>query len=221
MNVTASDARKKAVHYTEFDWDYERWPNFSPEELQSKGDGLLYVDEGAMDSLQALRDDLGRPVIVFSAYRSPEHNRRVGGVVKSQHLLGRAFDVSTANHDPQELVDAAKRAGFKGVGWYKRMGFIHLDTGPRRSWGRPWKSGRFDSAEPRDTAPRGGSLVVGGGSLAVAAAADPERSVAVLERGVELVSGSPWLLVPLALIAAYYLIPRVRYAVNNWTGGAS
>ena len=52
-----------------------RWPNFSPAEIACRGTGKLPVDETALDKLQALRDRLGKPLIVRSAYRSPEHNR--------------------------------------------------------------------------------------------------------------------------------------------------
>ncbi len=53
-----------------------------------------------MDKLQALRDRLGKPLIVRSAYRSPEHNRAVGGAPGSKHMQGTAFDIAMSNHDP-------------------------------------------------------------------------------------------------------------------------
>ena len=43
-----------------------------------------------LDKLQALRDRLGKPLIVRSAYRSPEHNRDVGGAQRSKHMIGAA-----------------------------------------------------------------------------------------------------------------------------------
>ena len=54
-----------------------RWPNFSPAEIDCRGTGKLLINEPALDKLQTLRDRLGRPLIVRSAYRSPEHNRTV------------------------------------------------------------------------------------------------------------------------------------------------
>ena len=70
-----------------------RWPNFSPGEIACRGTGKLLVNEAALDRLQALRDALGKPFIVRSAYRSPEHNRAVGGAKRSKHMAGTAFDV--------------------------------------------------------------------------------------------------------------------------------
>ena len=72
----------------ERDW---RWKNFSPAEIACRGTGQLKLHPEAIDKLQALRDRLGKPLIVRSAYRSPEHNRAVGGGggrVPRRQLLG-------------------------------------------------------------------------------------------------------------------------------------
>jgi hypothetical protein len=52
--------------------------------------GKLLINEAALEKLQALRDRLGKPLIVRSAYRSPEHNRAVGGATRSKHMEGAA-----------------------------------------------------------------------------------------------------------------------------------
>ena len=79
-----------------------RWPDFSPAEIACRGTGKLLVNAEALDRLQALRRALGRPMIVNSAYRSPEHNARVGAAKSAQHLSGAACDISRANHHPQQ-----------------------------------------------------------------------------------------------------------------------
>ena len=114
------------------------WPNFSPAEIACRGTGKLLVNEDALNLLQELRVTLGKPLIVNSAYRSPEHNRRVGGAKASKHLEGTAFDISMANHDPAAFIAAARKAGFKGLGTYPRSNFVHIDTGPARSGGEPF-----------------------------------------------------------------------------------
>jgi hypothetical protein len=127
-----------------------RWPDFRPDEIACRGTGTLVVDTDALDRLQALRTRLGRPVIVLSAYRSEAHNRAVGGEPNSQHLLGKAFDVSMANHDPAEFLQAARAVGFSGVGTYPKRDFVHVDTGPARRWGKPFPAGapRFTPETP-------------------------------------------------------------------------
>jgi len=112
-----------------------RWPNFSPAEIACRGTGALRIHEDALDRLQALRDRLGKPLIIRSAYRSAAHNRAVGGSPRSKHLDGAAFDIAMVNHDPAEFEAAAREAGFAGFGFYPRSGFMHIDLGPARTWG--------------------------------------------------------------------------------------
>ena len=115
-----------------------RWPNFSPEEIACRGDGKIRINEPALDKLQALRDRLGVPLIVHSAYRSPAYNRKVGGAKQSMHLQGAAFDISMANHDPESFKAAARAVGFSGFGFYPRQNFMHVDIGRARQWGDPF-----------------------------------------------------------------------------------
>ncbi len=62
-------------------------------QIACRGTGKLLVNDAALDRLQALRDSLGKPLIVRSAYRSPEHNRAVGGAKRSKLMKGTAFDI--------------------------------------------------------------------------------------------------------------------------------
>jgi len=118
--------------------DTWHWPNFSPAEIACRGTGKLLINGPALDKLQALRDRLGKPLIVRSAYRSPEHNRTVGGATRSKHMDGAAFDIAMTNHDPEAFEAAAREVGFLGFGFYPRSGFVHVDLGPARQWGEPF-----------------------------------------------------------------------------------
>jgi hypothetical protein len=108
------------------------------------------AERGRARCLQALRDRLGKPLIVRSAYRSPEHNRAVGGAKASKHMEGIAFDIAMANYDPEALEAAARAIGFRGFGFYPRSGFIHIDLGPARSWGErfPKRATAFAAETP-------------------------------------------------------------------------
>ncbi len=97
------------------------------------------LDVGTLDFLADVMDAVGETnASVLSAYRTPETNARLratmfGVAEKSQHLYGRAIDVSF----DRRLLDAetaARRMARGGVGWYPRSHFVHLDTGPTRSW---------------------------------------------------------------------------------------
>lgn len=140
---------RQYTHWRDYPAAEWRWPNFSPREIACRGDNTLMVDEYAMDCLQALRIALGRPLIVNSAYRSPEYNARIGGATASQHLHGRAFDISMTNQEPARFEAAARAAGFAGFGFYPRNNFVHIDTGPKREWGTRWFAEEFRL--PRET----------------------------------------------------------------------
>lgn len=114
-----------------------RWPDFSPREIASRGDGSLLVVPQALDRLQAARSRVGQPFLITSAYRDPVHNARVGGAPLSRHKAGDAFDIALAGHDRAALLAACRAAGFTGFGFYSS--FLHVDLGPERSWGQ-WKS---------------------------------------------------------------------------------
>lgn len=127
-----------------------RWPDFTAQEIACRGDGRIRINEAALDRLQALRDRLGVPLIVHSAYRTPNYNRQVGGAKHSLHLQGAAFDISMANHDPLDFEVAAREVGFTGFGFYPRQNFMHIDIGRARQWGDPFppRVSRFADEPP-------------------------------------------------------------------------
>ena len=43
--------------------------------------------------LDPVREAYGKPIYVNSGYRCEAHNRKVGGVLRSQHLVGEAADI--------------------------------------------------------------------------------------------------------------------------------
>ena len=190
------------------DW---RWPNFSPAEIACRGTGRLLVHEGALDALQALRDRLGKPLIVRSGDRSPEHNRAVGGARASKHLDGTAFDISMANHDPEAFEREAREVGFLGFGFYPRSGFMHIDLGPARQWGArfPVRAAPFAEevpparevlAESRTLRGTGaaGAATVGAGGVEVAQEVLAEAQGAVLPL-VPYLDTLRWVFIALAL----------------------
>lgn len=92
----------------------------------------MYVVLELVEKLQQLRNELGRPVIITSGYRTPEHNKRVGGASKSLHTLGQAADIVVSGVSSAQVAQAAEKVGFGGIGIY--AGFTHVDIGPKREW---------------------------------------------------------------------------------------
>ena len=109
--------------------------NLSEFECTHKDHKHTQVDEELIEKLQLLRDRLGVPLTINSAYRCPERNKQVGGSKNSLHMAGKAVDISTHNIDMD--IDAlevlADHLGFDGIGKYNT--FIHLDTrGYKARW---------------------------------------------------------------------------------------
>ena len=118
-------------HYSQLPTDSMNWPwpNFTPKEMADRVDGALVIDPRFMDRLQALRTKLGFPFSLSSAYRTPEHDRHIGGA--GVHPQGCAVDIRVAGQRAYVLLQAAMEVEFSGIGISQRGSyngrFIHLD----------------------------------------------------------------------------------------------
>jgi uncharacterized protein YcbK (DUF882 family) len=88
--------------------------------------------------VQKVVDGAGE-IHVISGYRSPEYNaqlvkrsRRVAQ--HSLHVQGQAVDFYIPGVKLREIRRAALKLRYGGVGFYPRAKFIHLDSGPFRTW---------------------------------------------------------------------------------------
>ena len=69
---------------------------------------LVSLTFGCQNLLEPARQVVG-PIIINSGFRCEEVNRRVGGVPRSQHLVGQAADIRPMNPQQfQRLVDFLK-----------------------------------------------------------------------------------------------------------------
>ena len=94
-------------------------------------DVLVNLKELALN-LQVLRDYYGKAIHINSGYRSPSYNKKVGGAKYSQHLLGKAADITIEGYRPvqikaaiEKLIDQGKMKD-GGIGQYKT--FVHYDV---------------------------------------------------------------------------------------------
>ncbi|MEM7301716.1 MAG: D-Ala-D-Ala carboxypeptidase family metallohydrolase [Pseudomonadota bacterium] len=73
-------------------------------------------------------------VVVYSTYRSPWYNRKVGGAKKSYHKKCRAadFKVRAPRRSVWRYLRRQRTVG--GISYYRRTGHFHIDNGPKRSW---------------------------------------------------------------------------------------
>lgn len=83
-------------------------------------------------NLQILRDEIGESVHINSGYRTPAHNKKVGGKPKSQHLTASAADIVTRSYTPKQLAAiiekliASGKMQQGGLGIYPS--FVHYDV---------------------------------------------------------------------------------------------
>ena len=89
--------------------------------------------------LQALRDHIGIPIHINSAYRTEAYNAKIGGSPKSQHKLAKAADLVTSKYTPKQLAAIIKKLIKQGkmmqggVGVYPS--FCHYDCrGTEARW---------------------------------------------------------------------------------------
>jgi hypothetical protein len=106
---------------------------------QAVGPSLIEgkIDPILVQSLERLREILGKPITINSGYRCRDHNAEVGGAKQSQHVFGRAADIHVKGVDQKTLAEIAERvedfeAG--GIGTYPR--WVHVDV--RRTGKARW-----------------------------------------------------------------------------------
>ena len=56
------------------------------------------------ENMQVLRNHIGKPIQITSGYRSPDHNKKVGGAKASKHVLGQACDFKVKGVTPAEVI---------------------------------------------------------------------------------------------------------------------
>lgn len=99
------------------------------------------IDPALLDALWALRRHLRSraQLHVVSGYRSHETNELLRqtepGVARaSYHIQGRALDFFLPDRPLAHVRRAALGLRFGGVGYYPQSGFVHVDSGPVRTW---------------------------------------------------------------------------------------
>lgn len=104
-------------------------------------DEVRSMDPRLLDVMALVQERLGsqEPIEVICGYRSPTTNEVLanqrGGVARnSYHVTGQAADIRLPHRTLGALRQTAESLGIGGVGYYPRSGFVHVDTGPVRTW---------------------------------------------------------------------------------------
>jgi uncharacterized protein YcbK (DUF882 family) len=93
-------------------------------------DNLDKMDKTFLLKLDEARERAGIPFVINSAYRSPEHNAKIGGKPNSSHLKGLAVDISVTNSRQRFIVlNALLEVGFTRIGIADTFLHVDLDNG--------------------------------------------------------------------------------------------
>ena len=113
--------------------------NFSLTEFNSKDGAAMPPDVQTnivrlIQNLEVIRETLGGlPMTIISGYRSPAHNKKVGGKPNSYHMKGMAADIRVKGistrklHDTIEALMDSGQIQHGGLGYYGKSRFVHYD----------------------------------------------------------------------------------------------
>ena len=103
--------------------------NFTVKEFACKdGSDAVLVAPRLVMVLQSIRSHFGVPVVIHSAYRTPQYNKQANGAEHSQHCYGTAADISVKGQTPAAVAAYARQLmpDWGGVGIYDT--FTHIDV---------------------------------------------------------------------------------------------
>jgi uncharacterized protein YcbK (DUF882 family) len=111
---------------------------FTNDELKCRCCGENKFNLETLSKLNRLRQALGRPIVLNSAYRCEAYNKKIGAT--QTHATGRAVDIKCSHRDAYDIISLADVFGFTGIGVSQKgdiqSRFVHLDDLPE-SEGRP------------------------------------------------------------------------------------
>lgn len=110
--------------------------NFEVSEFACRdGSDAVLVAPRLVMVLETIRTYFCAPVVIHSAYRTPQYNAKVNGAAHSQHCYGMAADISVKGQTPAAVAAFARTLmpDWGGVGIYAKKGFTHIDVREKRS----------------------------------------------------------------------------------------
>lgn len=101
------------------------------------GSAAQHMSADFIRKLDAIREEVGFPLIINSGYRSQQWNSHVGGSTTSSHMKGVAVDIRVINDMQRHaIVKAALKHGVNRFGWGRT--YVHLDIDRQKSPNIVW-----------------------------------------------------------------------------------
>jgi uncharacterized protein YcbK (DUF882 family) len=122
-HFSVEEFRRHARPGTPFDTDVQYPPSWVDVRLRR-----------LCETLEVIRAVVGHPLHIGSGYRDPAYNTYIGGARSSQHMQGRAADITTKLPAPElhdlvlRLYNEKRLPYLRGLGRYPT--FVHVDIRP-------------------------------------------------------------------------------------------
>lgn len=101
---------------------------FRAREFQTGNCKIVIVSNVLLKILDGLREEISEPIYINSGYRTPEHNKAVGGSTLSYHMYGMAADIRTDKHKPKQLYNILDEWLEGWGGLQEHETFLHVDV---------------------------------------------------------------------------------------------
>lgn len=103
--------------------------NFRVREFACKdGCEFVLISRVLVEILEGLREKIGEEIYINSGFRTPSHNKKIGGALLSYHQFGMAADIRAKTKTPKELYSILDKMleGWGGLELHDT--FVHVDT---------------------------------------------------------------------------------------------
>jgi uncharacterized protein YcbK (DUF882 family) len=137
LRNAATDEAFDGVIWRDCRFDHAALARLNVMMRDTHADSETECDVRLFELLACVQAHVGAPLIVLSGFRTPKTNAVLAlsdshVASNSFHMRGMAADICAPGVAPRELADTARAAGAGGIGLGAT--FVHLDTGPIRSW---------------------------------------------------------------------------------------
>lgn len=92
------------------------------------GSQVVFIDDYLVSILDILRNQIGKPVIINSGYRTPTRNKAVDGAKYSYHMRGMAADIRAEGMTAKEIAKKLDKIIPDECGIIVYSTWVHIDT---------------------------------------------------------------------------------------------
>jgi uncharacterized protein YcbK (DUF882 family) len=96
--------------------EWSLYPNFSDEEMRCSHTSQCFVTHKLMSTLQQIRDEFEKPMVVTSGYRDVSHPVERSKGRPGEHAIGAAADIQVYGRDALQLLSIALALGVNRIG---------------------------------------------------------------------------------------------------------